>query len=92
MNRLFTKRCERTSLNRCADKSALKCFRKQIGILLIIMVIGFAVFNSKSAAAEEGALLFNRLQRIFLIMKRLIFLMCFIFPTRRFGMIAHSPI
>lgn len=52
MNRLFTKRCEQTSLNCRADKSALKCFRKQIGILLIIMVIGFAVFNSKSAAAE----------------------------------------
>ena len=52
MNRLFTKRCEQTSLNRCADKSALKCFRKQKSLLLIIMVIGFAVFNSKSAAAE----------------------------------------
>lgn len=32
MNRLFTRRCERTSLNCRADKSALKCFRKQIGI------------------------------------------------------------
>ena len=67
MNRLFTKRCEQTSLNRCADKSALKCFRKQKSLLLIIMVIGFAVFNSKSAAAEEGGRFYSIDSNVFFL-------------------------